>query len=103
MTGSPDRMPYRSRHSVSHRLVDEIRYQSVIHSLPHVDSTFDFRRVESPPPVEELSIANEPVAPLSEAFGTGFAEGGREVRLEQNLSIVFVDGFSQLLEVGTAK
>jgi hypothetical protein len=51
MTGSLDWMPYRSRHSVSHLFVDGSRDQSIIHPLPHVDSPFDFRHVESPTPM----------------------------------------------------
>ena len=75
MTGSLDWMPYRSRHSVGHRLVDGIRYKSIIQTLPHVDPTADRCNVESPVPVEEFTIANEPVRTMSEAFGACFAEG----------------------------
>ena len=84
-------MPYRSRHSVSNHFVDGSRYKSIIQSLPHVDSPFDCCHVESPTPIEEFTVANEPVAALSEAFGACFAEGGFEVRLKQNPSIVVVD------------
>ena len=103
MTGPLNGMPYRSRHSVSHRLVDGSRYKSIIHSLPHVDSPFDCSHVESPVPIEKFTVENEPVATLSEAFGACFAEGGFEIRLKQNLSIVVVDGFPQLLDVGPAE
>jgi hypothetical protein len=69
MTGSLNRMPYRSWHSVGHRLVDGIRYESIVQSLPHVDWPLDLRHVESPTPVEEFSVADQPVAAMSEAFG----------------------------------
>src|SRR5262245_48123794 len=99
MTGPLNGMPYRSRHSVSHRFVDRSRYQSIIHSLPHVDSPFDCSHVESPTPIEEFSVANQPVTTLGEAFGACFAEGGLEIRLKQKLSVVVVDGFPQLFDV----
>ena len=69
MTGSLNWMPYRSRHSVSHVLVDGSRHKEIIQSLPHVDSPFDSCHVESPTPIEEFGVANQPVATLSEAFG----------------------------------
>ena len=100
MTGSLNWMPYRSRHSVSHRFIDGSRYKPIIHSLPHVDSPFDCSHVESPTPIEQFSVANQPVATLSEAFGACFAEGDFETRLKQNLSIVIVDGFPQSFDVG---
>src|SRR5262245_33649276 len=98
MTGSLDWVPYRSRHSVSHLFVDGSRHEPIIQSLPHVDLPLDRSHVESPAPIEELTVANQPVAPLSEAFGACFAEGGFEIRLKQNPSIVVVHGFPQLLD-----
>jgi hypothetical protein len=59
MTGSLNRMPYRSWHSVSDRLVDGIGYESIIGSLPHVDWPFDCCHVESPAPIKEFSIADQ--------------------------------------------
>src|SRR5262245_31330417 len=103
MTGSLNWMPDRSRHSVRHRFVDGGRYESIVHSLPHVDSPFDCCHVESPTPIEELTVANQPVATLSEAFGACFAEGDLEIRLKQNLSIVVVDSFPQFFDVGPAE
>jgi hypothetical protein len=70
MTRSLDRVPYRSWHSVRHRLVDGVRHESIVKPLPHVNWAFDLRHVESPTPIEEFSIADEPVAAMSEAFGT---------------------------------
>ena len=81
-------------------LVDGIRYKSIIQTLPHVDPTADRCNVESPVPIEEFTIANQPVSTMSEAFGACFAEGGFEIRLNQDLSIVIVDGFQQLFEEG---
>jgi hypothetical protein len=69
MTGTLNRMPYRSRHSVGHLLVDGIRHESIVQSLPHVDWPFDLRHVESPTPIEEFSVADKPVGTVSEAFG----------------------------------
>jgi hypothetical protein len=103
MTGSLNWMPYRSRHSVSHLFVDGSRYKSIIHSLPHVDSPFDSCHVESPTPIEEFTVANQTVATLREALGACLAEGGFEIRLKQNLSIVIVDGFPQLFDEGPAE
>ena len=100
MAGSLDGMPYRSRHSVGHRLVDGFRDKPIIQTLPHVDPTFDRCNVERPTPVEELTIANESVRTMSEAFGACFAEVGFEIRSNQDLSIVVVDGLQQLLEEG---
>src|SRR5262245_34687569 len=103
MSGFFDRMPDRSRHSVSDGLVDERRNKPIIQSLPHVDPPFDCSNVESPIPIEELAVANQPVAALGEAFGAHFAEGGFEARSKQNLSIVIVDGFPHFLDVGFAE
>ena len=69
MTGSLNRMPYRSWHSVGYCLIDGIRYESIVQPLPHVDRPFDIRHVESPTPIEEFSVADEPVAAMSKAFG----------------------------------
>src|SRR5882757_8390259 len=60
MTSSLDGMPYRSRHSASHRLVDGSRDKPIIRSLPYVDWPLDFRHVEGPAPIEELTVANQP-------------------------------------------
>src|SRR4029077_13623284 len=90
-------MPYRCWHSVSDGLVDGIRYKSVIESLPHMDSTFDGRDVESPAPIEEFSVANQPVGTVCEAFCARLGEGGFDIRSKQDLAVVVVDGFPQLL------
>ncbi|MCI0736191.1 MAG: hypothetical protein L0Y50_07960 [Beijerinckiaceae bacterium] len=103
MTGSLDWMPYRSGHSVSHSLVDGSRYKPIIHSLPHVNAPFDCCHVESPTPVEEFSVAHEPLATSSEAFGACVAEGGFEIQSKQNMPIVIVDGFPQLFGEGPTK
>jgi hypothetical protein len=41
MAGSFDGMPYRTRHCVGHRLVDGIRYQAIVQSLPQVNWTLN--------------------------------------------------------------
>jgi hypothetical protein len=58
MAGSLNGMPDRSRHLVSHLFVDGSRDKAIIHSLPDVDSPFDFSHVESPTPIEEFTVAN---------------------------------------------
>lgn len=93
MTGSRNRMPHRPGHLVGHLLVDGVRDKSIIQSLPHVDAPFDSAHVESPAPLEELAVANQPLAPLREALGAGFGEGRLEARSLDDLSIVVVDGF----------
>src|SRR5678815_615107 len=103
MTGSLDWMPYRSGHSVGHRLIDGVRYQAIIQSLPHVDAPFDRRHIERPTPIEKSTVLNQPVASLSEAFGACLAEGGFEIGLKENLSIIVVHGLPQLLDVGAAE
>src|SRR5262245_13142677 len=103
MTGSLDGMPYRSWHSISHRLVDGRRDESIIQPLPHVHPPLDCSHVERPIPIEQLAVANQPVAALSEAFGACIAEGGLEIRAKQNLSIVIVDGIPQLFDEGRAE
>jgi len=67
------------------------------------DRAFDDRHVESPTAIEKLAVANQPVAALSEAFGAGVAEGGLDIRLKQDPSIVVVEGFAQLLGEGSAE
>jgi hypothetical protein len=103
MTGSLNWMPDRARHLVSHLFVDVSRDKSIIHPLPHMDSPFNCSHIEIPTSIEELTVANQPVATLSKAFGAHFAEGGFEIRLKQNLSIVVVNGFPQLFDVGLAE
>src|SRR6476660_5752417 len=102
MTGSLNWMPYRTGHSVGHRLVDGIRYKSIVESLPHVDSPFDCCHVESPTPVEEFSVANQPVRTVSEAFCACVAEVGRDLGPKQNLSVVFVEAVLHLFDEGPA-
>src|SRR5258708_40057391 len=103
MTGSLDWMPYRRGHSVGHRFVDGIGYKPIVESLPHVDSLFDCCHVESPTPVEEFSVANEPVATVSEAFGACVGESTSNLGPEQDLSVVIVEGASRLVDEGSAE
>jgi hypothetical protein len=67
MAGALNRMPHHSGHLVCHRFVDGVRYESIILSLPHVDSSFDGGLVESPTPIEEFSVTDQPVGTLSES------------------------------------
>src|SRR6185436_14497409 len=92
------RMPYRSRHSLGHRLVDRIRYQSIVESLPYVDSPVERRDVESPTPIEEFSVAHQPVGTVCKAFGACVGEGRCDLGPKQDLPVVVVDGFSQLFD-----
>ena len=69
VAGSLNRMPHRTGHSVGHRLVDGIRHESIVQSMPHVDWPFDCCHVESPAPIKEFSIADQPVGTVSEALG----------------------------------
>ena len=103
MTGALNGMPYRSWHSVGHRLVDGIRYESIVESLPHVDWPFDLRHVESPTPIEEFSITDEPVAAMGDAFGARVTEGSSDSGAQQNLSIVVVDSVPHLFDEGVAE
>jgi|SRR5215510_14248382 len=84
MTGPFDLMPYRSGHSVSHLLVYECGRESIVRPLPHVDPPLDRAHVEGPAPIEQLTVPNQPVDALSEAFGARFAEGGFELRRQQD-------------------
>jgi hypothetical protein len=69
MTGPLNWMPHRTGHSVSHRFVDGIRYEPIVQSLPHVDWQFNLRHIESPAPIEEFGVADQPVGAMSEALG----------------------------------
>src|SRR5262245_3848168 len=99
MTSAFHLMPYCSGHSVSHLLVDESRHESIIRSLPHVDRPLDRAYVEGPAPIEQLTVANQPIAALSKAFRARFAEGGIELRRPEEPLIVLVYGLTQLLDV----
>src|SRR5262245_57796815 len=92
MTGAVHRVPDGSRHLVGHRLVDGVRHQLVVQSLPHMDTPFDGRDVESPTTIEEFGIANQTVTAVREAFGERIEERGFDVRSKQDLAVVVVDG-----------
>src|SRR3954470_23050503 len=96
-------MPYGSGHAVSYRLVDRRRYQAIVCSLPHVDSPFDCCYVESPAPIEELAIADQPFRPLGKALSRRIAERGLNLWLKQDLAVVVVDRLPHLVDVGPAK
>ncbi len=70
MAGTLDGMPHRAGHCVGHGLVDRVRDEKIVQSLPQVDRPLYLLHVESPTPVEEFSVADQAVGTVGEAFGT---------------------------------
>ncbi len=80
--GAVDGMPDRTGHRVGDGLVDGIRNQLVVQSLPHVDRSLDLCDVESPLPIEQFSVADQSVGAVGEAFGARVAEFALRRRVE---------------------